>query len=387
MRWKDDSFGGGNFVYELSKRLLSTFEVFIITPRAKNSKKEEVIGSLKIRRFNQFPIFNIELTKMGGILNNLKKNRILYLILPFFLLQQYISIARLVRSEKIEIIHAHWIIPQALLAVLYRKLSKSKIKILATIHGSDFQGFNNSLGIRIKKYVLNNIDELTVVSTSLRDAVQEFGYKKEIYVYSMGIDTEKFSPNCKNNEVKKKLQIEGEFLLFIGSCIEEKGLRYLIEAMPAITMEYSRAKLVIVGDGYLITEMVELSEKLSISDKVIFTGVLPNNVLPEYYATADVFVMPSLSEGFGLVNIEAMSCEALVVASDISVFREVINDGITGILFEPKNPTKIAETIINCLNHSNLYTKIRTNARKDVVLKYDWIIVAERYKKIIRNLA
>jgi len=383
MRWKDDAVGGGNFVYELSKRLLSSFDVFVLAPRSKNSKKEEVIDDLKVRRFKQFPLINIELTKMGGILSNLKKNKILYFILPFFLLQQFISIARLVKSEKIEIIHAHWIIPQAFIAVLYRKISGAKIKILATIHGSDFLGLSGKFGNKLKKYVFDNIDELTVVSASLKDAVVEFGYKKEIYVYSMGIDTTMFSPDKKNPNLKARFSINGEYLLYVGACTENKGIRYLVEAIPKIVAEYPDLKLLIIGDGVLKTEMISLVEQQNVQDNVLFLGAILNNELPEFYATADIFVMPSLYDGFGLVNIEAMSCGTLPIVSDIPVFREIIEDGKTGVLVELKNSEKLASAVVRYLRNPEENIKMASRCRQDIIGKFDWVIVGNNYRELL----
>ena len=385
MRWKDDFAGGGHFVYMLSKSLRNTFDVFVLSPRSGKSKKEEVIDGLNINRFNQFPLLNIELTKTEGIPSNLSRNKFLYFALPFYLLLQYLAISRVVKSKKIDIIHAHWIIPQALLAVLFRKMTKSKVKIIATIHGSDFWGFNNKLGRRLKKYVFDNIDELTVVSTPLRDAVHEFGYKKEIYVYPMGIDTSEFSPEIRDSKIRKELRIEGECLLFVGSCVEEKGIRFLIEAMPTIIREYPKAKLIVVGEGNIKSDMIKLSEKLLVKDSIIFTGIIANNQLPEYYTNADLFILPSFSEGFPVSLMEAMSCGCIPICSDIHIFKSVLEEGKTGFIVELKSSKSISDKVISALKSKEI-EKIRNEVRSYAVENFDWSIVSKNYESILEKV-
>jgi len=386
MRWKGDSLGGGHFVYELSKRLIDAFDVFVLAPRARKSKKEEVIDNLKIRRFNQFPLINTELAKMGGILNNLKKNKLLYFVLPFFLLQQLISISRIVRAEKVEVIHAHWIIPQAFLAVLYRKLSGSKVKILATIHGSDFWKMDSKLSRRMKKYVFNNIDELTVVSTYLRDAVIEFGYAKEVYVYPMGVDATMFSPNKIDLTLKDRLKINREFILFAGACTENKGIKYLIEAVPKIVEVFPLLKLIVIGDGPLKTDMIKLAGQLNIKENVIFLGAIPNNELPEYYATADVFILPSFSEGFPVALMEAMSSGCIPICSDIPVFKSVLDEGKTGFIVELQSSESISDKVISVLKNKNNCNDIRSEIRSYAVNNFDWSGISKKYELLLSEV-
>ena len=386
MRWKNDSSSGHVFVYELSKRLLDTFDVFVLAPCARKSKKEEEIDGLKIHRFNQFPLFNIELAKIGGILNNLKRNRFLYFVLPFFLIMQLISIARIVRIEKIDVIHAHWIIPQAFLAILYKKLSRANIKIIATIHGSDFWKLDSKFSRRIRKYVFNNIDELTVVSTFLRDAVIEFGYKKEVYVYPMGVDTATFSPDKKSLTIKERLKLSGECLLFVGACTENKGIRYLIKAIPSIVKVYPRVKLIIIGDGPLKVEMIKLARQLNVEESVIFLGAMLNNELPEYYATADYFILPSFSEGFPVALMEAMSSGCIPICSDIPIFNSVLDEGKTGFIIETQCFESISDKVISALKNIDTNSDIRSEIRSYAVKNYDWSDICGKYELLLSKV-
>ena len=94
---------------------------------------------------------------------------------------------QLVKKEKIDIIHAHWLIPNGFIAVLFKKIYKCNFKMIATVHGSDIWGFDNKIGFLLKKYTLNNIDSLSVVSNALKEKLSEFGYKKRSVCLSDGI--------------------------------------------------------------------------------------------------------------------------------------------------------------------------------------------------------
>jgi glycosyltransferase involved in cell wall biosynthesis len=261
----------------------------------------------------------------------LRANKLNFLQIPFFLFFQLLALRRIIKIEKINIIHAHWIIPQGLVAVVYKRLFHPKIKIICTSHGSDILGLKSLLTLPLKKYTLKNIDKLTVVSNLLKTEVSKMGVRPPIDILPMGVDLGRFGPDHRSVEIKRKYHIEGSFLIFVGRLSEEKGVKYLIEAMVAVVKEFPDTKLLIIGSGVLETELRNLSNNLNLSKNVIFTGYMQNASLPSYYATADILIGPSLREGFGLVFAEAMACGCPVIASDLPSVSEIIINGQTGL--------------------------------------------------------
>jgi len=375
----------GGFVHELTKRLTTDFDVFVLAPWQKKLKKEEFIDKVKIYRHKQF-FFHINLAYGIGIFENLKRNPIKYFVVPFYFLFQFIALFRIVNKESIKVIHAHWLIPNAFIAVLYKMVFNKKIKIITTIHGSDFWGLNNVLGKKIKRFSLKYIDILTVVSNELKKALHKFGYKKEIYVYPMGVDTSLFSPDKKKIELKSNFNIEHFFLLFVGSIVETKGINYLIEAMPLVIDKLPNTKLLVIGDGILKPKMIELSRQLNIANNVMFIGSIPHIDLPVYFATADLFVLPSLSEGFGLVIAEALSCSTLTVSSNLKPINDIITDNETGFYFERLDTNVISRKIIEILNNKDNLKNIGIQGRKHIVLNFDWSIIQNKYANVIKSV-
>lgn len=376
----------GNFIYELSTRLQKDFEIHVLAPIYKGALKKEIRDGIIIHRHKQFIYNNVELAYGSDILAKIKKNFLFLFVIPFYLYYQFWAIKKIIKYEKINIIHAHWMIPQGFIAVLYKILFNKKTKIIVTIHGADINSFNNYLGKIIKQFILKRIDKLTVVSNALKQKVIKLGYLKEIYVYPMGVDTNLFSPEKKDISLKVKYNIKNEFLLFVGTLSERKGIKYLIQAMPLIIKEYPEAKLLVIGDGNLKNEMIALTKELKVDNNIIFTGAIEHDKLPPYFATADLFILPSLSEGFGLVIIEAISCKTLAVTSNLPEINDIIIENNTGFYFENKNSTSISQKIIYILKNKEIFNTIKENGRQYVNANFAWNLVSNNYIKIINSL-
>ncbi|MCB1809189.1 MAG: glycosyltransferase, partial [Candidatus Competibacteraceae bacterium] len=141
-RWLDDS--EPPFVFELSRRLTGSFDVTVLAPRAPGSQRKESMAGLHVIRFPYFiPRWENLAAHGGGILNRLKANKLNYLLIPFFIAGQIWALTQLLRRESFDIIHAHWIIPQGLVAILGHYLASQNIPIVCTSHGGDLYALRN----------------------------------------------------------------------------------------------------------------------------------------------------------------------------------------------------------------------------------------------------
>ena len=383
-RWEKE--GLDVFMSEYAKTIAQDFDVYILAPSSKGSKKYEEWGNLKIYRHNQFPLINFELAYGNGILGNLRRNPLLWLVIPWFFILQVLAIRKIAKKHQIEIIHANWLIPQGLTSILYKKVFDSKIKILGTIHGSDFNALNKFIGSTLKTYVMNNLNMLTAVSESLQKAVMQTGYSQEVPLFPMGIDTVLFSPDKKDQGLKQQLGIKGPFLLFTGTIIEGKGIRYLINALPKLVGEFPDLKLVVIGKGDLLNEMVKLAQSLNVTNNVIFLGSIPNQELPAFYATADVFILPSFSEGFPIVIKEALSSGTHIVVTDLPA---ISNDPVLKeTLFKVRiaNMEDIVEQVSYILNHINQLSHLKISGREFIIQTSDWNQVRKKHYEIFNQL-
>lgn len=134
--------------------------------------------------------------------------------------------------------------------------------------------------------------------------------------------------------------------MYVGPLIQRKGIEYLIKAMPGIISECGKTILLIVGEGnqeYL--EKIAIS--LNVSDSVVFEGFVPEDKLSMYYNSCDIFVLPSLQEGFGMVMAEAMACGKPVIATNTSAIPEVLGDA--GLTVPPRDSRALSEAVITLL--------------------------------------
>jgi len=382
-RWESDSIPP--FVYELSKQYTNSAEVVILAPFSKGAKKYEVMDDMKVHRFNYWP-FAKKLAD-GAILPNLKTKKNFWLQVPFFFLFEFLAIWGMMRRYKPDVIHAHWIIPQGIVAVALKKLLGWKGKIICTTHGGDIFGlqFINSA----KKWVIKNCSAVTVVSESIKEKIDSFGLNTPVSVIPMGVDTDKFNKNKADIALREQYGIKGAFLLFVGRLSEKKGIEYLIKAMPLLLEKHHDAKLLIVGHGELEDTLKKLAyRKLNLSNSVIFAGGIPNGKLPKYYATSDVFIGPSIvaengdREGFPVSFMEAMSCGTPLVISDIDIFNWLAHKK-NAMKADEKSPNSIAQNIEDLLNKTWLKDRIVDNNYQLVDSQFSLKVVGHKYMKFL----
>lgn len=387
-RWANDDIVP--FVCELSKRLTSDFDVSVLMSGYPRANAFEVIDGVKVYRFRYFFRKFEKLAGSGGILPTLQKNKFYYLVIPFFILGNFFALRKLVKKHRPDIIHAHWVIPQGFIAALIKKIYK--VPFLVTAHGGDVFGLRGKFITAIKRFVLKNADKITVVSSAIKNEILiKIQSGLEIAVISMGVDSEHFRPDKRDESIKIQYKIDGTFLLFVGRLTEKKGVRYLIKAMPAVIKKFPKTKLLIVGTGTLEEQLKSITRRLNLQNNVIFTGQIPNSKLSAYYATADIFIGPSIiaksgdTEGLGLTFVEAAMSGLVSIATNVGGISDVIEDNITGFLTEQKNSSQLSEKIIYLLENPDEHRTISEATREKVTEQFDWKIIATSYSKLLSS--
>jgi len=384
-RWEDDA--DPPFVFELCNRLKTDYSIHVLAPHFPGSSKEEDFNGIHVKRFRYFFILLERLSYHGGILAKLKKNPFQYGLLPFFFMGELYALIKLLKHHRFHLIHAHWLIPQGLVAVLACYLTGSKIPLLFTSHGGDLFGLQGLIMNRIKRWVILKSHALTVVSREMIEAVERLGAAhKKIYVIPMGAD-------LKTRFVPAKTARINDNLLFVGRLVEKKGLHYLIHALPLILERHPQVTLRIAGDGPEKINLIRVCENLGIAANVRFLGAVKNERLPAFYQASGVLVFPSViaddgdREGFGLVLVEALGCECAAVVTDLPAMQDIIQDGKTGLVVPQKNIQKLAEKVILLLEDQKLRESLGREGRRHVLRNFDWMIIAEKYRKLIETIA
>lgn len=279
----------------------------------------------------------------------------------FFTISGTHQLIKLARKENIDIIHGHYLIPAGLIAVIAGKITKTTTYV--TSHGSDILCVykKNKILRPLIQYILRNANHILAVSHALKNEILKINIpqlEEKLDINWNIVDTKKFQPNTPNN-TRKELQIptDEKVILFVGNLIPRKKVKYLLKAKQELK---TKATLLIVGNGPEYNKLQEYTQENKIQN-VIFTGARSD--IEKIIPACDLLVLPSVSESFGLVLIEALACGKPVIGSNVEGIKEIITPEV-GKLVKERNSTQLAQAIDEILNNPQLYNKLASNARK-----------------------
>ncbi|KZX17379.1 putative teichuronic acid biosynthesis glycosyltransferase TuaC [Methanobrevibacter cuticularis] len=331
--------GVGVHIHSLAKKLVKNGdEVFVITYPHKNIENIDGINVIGTKGPN-----------IGGLRS------------LFFVLFGTIQLINTIRKYDIDIIHGHYLYPAGLVAVLAGIFTKKQVYV--TSHGSDMFCLypQHKFMQPILKFVLKHADVILAVSEALKEEILKVNIpniENKTKIYWNSVDVDKFHPNEKA-KFKKELKIPANqpMILFVGNIIKRKNVVTLLKAKQLMK---ENCTLVVVGGGPLLNKLKKrvCDEKIA---NVIFTG--PRNDIENIIPSADLLILPSYSESFGLVLIEALACGKPVIGSNVGGIKEIITKDV-GLLIDPKNPKDLANAIDLILSDDELRSKFKLNARK-----------------------
>lgn len=386
-RWKNDTTP--NFVYDLSEKLASKHEILVLAPHHKGASKREIMGKLDVRRFAYFkPEFLQKLCYEGGIIPNMKKSFLAKIQMPFLIFSEFFVSYKIIKKKNVDMIHAHWILPQGLVGVLLKKLLKKPL--LVTVHGSDLFPLKNKLFRILQKFTAKNADYITVNSEATKnELIRRFPkYSEKIKIIPMGVDVNLF----KKKIIKKPTKYsKNKIILFVGRLSDQKGLQHVIDSMQDISRYDPKTKLLVIGAGPYEKTLRERAASKRIIENIEFLGALSIADIAKYHNMADIYIMPSLStktgtESLGLALLEAMSSGCAVIGTKVGGIPFVIKDGYNGLLAREKDPHDLSHKIITLLKNRKLARKLGKNAAEFVRKNYSWDKVSKDFMKIYDNL-
>jgi phosphatidylinositol alpha-1,6-mannosyltransferase len=371
------------FVFQLCSHLLPHFDVTVLTPAVRNAPQTETLQGVKVRRFHYFWPRSLERLADGAILESLSRSPWLFLQVPFLLLMELIATFRLARAMRPNVIHAHWFVPQGIVAVIVGRVLN--IPTVITAHGGDVYGLRGRLLDALRKALASRCEAVTVVSRDMAAKLPEVTSRRgePPSVMPMGVDTRRFSARPEPDEDSNQT------VLFVGRLARKKGVEYLLRAFPDVLARHPDARLVVVGDGPCRGELEALSSQLGLAERVRFAGAQPPAELPTFYSRSRVFVGPSVvtrggdTESFGLVFVEAMAADCPVVGTSVGGIPDVVIHGRTGLLVEPESPAALAAAINGLLDSPAEAGRMGSLARRWVRRKFDWRQVARGYANLL----
>lgn len=295
----------------------------------------------------------------------------------------------LILKRKYSIIHAHQLYTSGLVACIVKILLPSKKVVIKNCAGSLYGDVVNLKRMPFSNWIIkfmNRMADIVVcVSPEVERETKEAGFS-HVTMIPNGVDTEKFIPVSRQSKEELKEKIlkadkDKKVALFVGRLGPEKNISVLLQSLALLDNE---VLLLIAGEGDIRMELQAQVNKERLVNKVIFLGAVEN--VHEFYQIADVFILPSKSEGLPNVLLEAMSSGLPCIGSDIPSIRSVITNKHNGYLFSCNDPIGLARAVNEILTDNRLSIMFSENARKKVVNQYAFKDIAARYADLYTSL-
>ena len=233
------------------------------------------------------------------------------------------------------------------------------------------------------KRIYKEADFIQVISSYLAQMVRSYGYKGDLKIVPNGIDLSWQQMDSILLDKSLSLPPQARVILTVSRLVKKNGLKFLIKALAFLPDDYH---LVVVGEGPLRQPLQRLAFRLKLDRRVHFLGQVSHHHLPAYYARADVFCRPSLSEGLGNVFLEAMAMRVPVVATPVGGIVDIIKNRENGLLAETGNPRDIAAKIKEAVENEALRQRFIHAGVALVREKYSWDNVAKNMREIFWQL-
>ena len=267
-------------------------------------------------------------------------------------------------NQKLDILHVHYAIPHASAAFSAQQILKTRnidLPFITTLHGTDITLLGKDKSFQpVIEFAINQSDAVTAVSESLKeDTYQFFDIKKDIEVIPNFIDPSLYR-FAEDIELRAQFAEKDEVIItHISNFRKVKRVDDVIRIFEGVQQQLS-AKLLMVGDGPELHQVKNLARELGISDKVFFLG--KSKRIEQITSISDVFLLPSETESFGLVALEAMASGVAVVSSNVGGLPEVNKDGVTGFLNEVGDIEGMIASVLTILKDKDTLARFKTNA-------------------------
>ena len=309
---------------------------------------------------------------------------------PPFTLSAACKMIDIAEHYKLDVLHVHYAVPWAVCAYLAREViseSGCKVKIVTTLHGTDITLVGSEPEFfKMTRFGIQRSDAVTAVSTYLKKATQDtFHVNCPIDVIYNFVDSERFKPADKSNPCKRKhLAPNGEKLIIhVSNFRPVKNIPDVVKTFALIRKDL-KCRLLMVGEGPELPGARSLAKELGVEKDVLFMGkqVAVENIL----ACADLFLLPSAYESFGLSALEAMSCGLPVLATEIGGLGEVVTPGVDGWLCTVGDCVCMAERGYDLLANDKKREAMGLAARKKAVESFSPEAIVSQYEQVYRRV-
>jgi glycosyltransferase involved in cell wall biosynthesis len=288
--------------------------------------------------------------------------------------EELASLLDYVKADVIHIHNSYVIFPQVF--QLLRDCI-SGIPLIFTVHSAPFNlTLPSGKIIHLYHYLRNyrnQFDRIVAVSEYVKRCLERSDVSSTVML--IGVDTKIFHPVRRNLPLKERAGFDEKSVViaFTGRLVKEKGLELLPKIFEVLLSENDKVRGMIIGDGHFRHDLERSIEEKGLRNSVKFVGPVKNAELPSYYSFTDVFLFPTQREALGIAAMEAMACGVPVVASDLPAIREIITNGVDGILADSGDALDFVEKCRHVISSSEYRSRISGNAWRSIAAKFDLV--------------
>lgn len=309
--------------------------------------------------------------RLGAMRKNVRYHEVNVSDYPLFLYPPYelvlaSKMVDVVKYEKLDLLHVHYAIPHASAAITAKQVLAEEginLPVITTLHGTDITLLGKDASFEpVISFAINKSDAVTAVSQSLRlDTYKLFGINREIEVIPNFINLERLDGGI-SEELKREYAPNGEKLLVhISNFRPVKRVLDVIEIFARVYLDVP-CKLIFIGDGPERSKAEQLCREKDLCDQIIFLGSVKNPT--DALMVADLFILPSESESFGLAALEAMACGVPVISTNTGGLPEVNRHGVTGMMSNVGDVEDMAKNVRYLLSDETRLSKFKMKARE-----------------------
>ncbi|MBU0546389.1 glycosyltransferase family 4 protein [Patescibacteria group bacterium] len=360
------------FIENICEELRSTQDIWMLTGKVKGRPAIEKKERLTILRTAS--LFELQDYSYSSYFY-------IFTMLPVLMWQSW----RIIRQEKIQLLHAQGFFSGIICWILN---IFTKVPYIITIQSADFNIYHSeiksNLIVRLQAWVERQVYKNAKICHAVsQDLCAHFGRqgRGDAVMIPNGVETKIFKPidGSLKAQVRKEIGVKSKYLISCVSRLQEKnGTHDLVQAVKILKDMGFDVECAILGDGQERGRLEKMVEELGIKEKVHFLGQIMHEDAGKFVAASDIFVRPSLAEGFGIVFLEAMACGVPVIGTPVGGIVDFLKDGETGLICKPGKPEDLADKCAKLLSDAQLYAIIKQNSFRMLEEEYCWSSLARK---------
>jgi glycosyltransferase involved in cell wall biosynthesis len=360
--------GGIGFKYLVQQWAQKGHQVDVLTSNTNLSYHLDKNKNLNLHRLPVFP--------------QKKYTTSFFTMLSYLLAATFFGIFKIFCS-RYDIINSHFALPTGPAGFVLSKLSQTP-HVLTIIGGDIYDPTKKSSPHKsfllrlIIKNIARNAQQVISISSDIKEKAQNYYQMKEITIIPYGLKTPNIELKSKTNSASPTCK-----LITIGRMVKRKGFSYLLKALAL--NKNRNVQLHLIGEGPLKKQLIKLANKLKIQNKVTFEGTVSEKKKHILLKESDIYVLPSLHEGLGLVIQEAMAFALAVIATNNGGQTDLVSDGENGLLVPPADVQSLTNALNKLIENPDLRNKMARNNKRQAD-KYEVEKLAERYLDIFRRI-